>query len=140
MMKQAAALLLVALLAACGRDETETIPGAADPATEFPTTRDDVPANDPANLAFIREGRTLHFGGREWRLVGEPVFNPILRYVGTAEGIDLYATPEGRAPSESLFFHLGNDRWQSLQPVPGPTDPSEDTMVAVPDTQRVPPR
>jgi hypothetical protein len=129
------------VLAACGPDaRIEQSPDATLPGAEVPTTRDDVPANDPDTIAFIQQGRTLHFGGRDWLMVGEPIFNPILRYIGTAEGLDLYATPEQRAMASTLFFHLGNDRWQPLQPVPGPMDLTQDTMPGAADTQRVPPR
>lgn len=136
-MKKHLAVLLLLAVAACGPQEEE----ATVPAAEVPTTRDDIAANDPDTIPFIREGRTLEFGGRDWIMVGEPIFNPILRYVGTAEGLELFATPEQRrAMSETLFFHLGNDRWQPLQPAAGPIDLREDTMPMVPDTQRVPPR
>ncbi|CAN5664502.1 hypothetical protein BH23GEM9_BH23GEM9_31290 [soil metagenome] len=145
MMRRFATLILVpAVMVACGDragpEPPATDPATAEPTAEYGTTLDDVPANDPATIAFIQEGRTLHFGGREWIMVGEPIYNPILRHVGTAEGVELYASPTDRIMPATLFFHLGNDRWQTLQVAGGVSDVADDTLAVPPDTLRAPPR
>ena len=114
--------LILLLLAGCGTDsdEPDTMPATEDLGAAGtqppPTTMGDVPANDPDTIGWIQRGGTLDFGGRTWMLVAEPIVNPILRYVGDADGLALYASPD-RDPALQLFFHLGNDRWQMLEPV-----------------------
>jgi hypothetical protein len=119
MMRQATlpALVLFVLAGCDTRDDTEVGTLPAMEATQPPaTTIGDVPANDPDTIGWIQRGELLEWGGREWMLVAEPVTNPILRHVGEADGLALYAMPD-RDPALQLFFHLGNDRWQMLEPV-----------------------
>jgi hypothetical protein len=131
--------LVPAVLAGCRPGTDEAPAGQAEPALEYGTTADrDIPAHDPDTIPFIQEGRTLHFGGRDWMVVGGTVQDPILRHVGEAEGLPLYATPAERLAT-TLFFHRGGGHWQPLQPVPTPLDIRDDTMAVQPDTERVPP-
>jgi hypothetical protein len=76
---------------------------------------------DPAELAWLRDGRPVKFGGRNWRPVGRPVYEPrrSMRPVGEFEGMTLYATRLDRQPYAHLFFPLGKDRWQVLEPSAG---------------------
>lgn len=91
----------------------------------------------PDELAWFREGRPVEFGGREWRPVGHPIEQERGSFVrvGEFEGMGLYAAVGDEPPYEHLFFPLGGDVWQTLDPasgagddegsgVPGPSDQS----------------
>ncbi|HLU25128.1 MAG TPA: hypothetical protein VKZ58_05435 [Longimicrobiales bacterium] len=91
----------------------------------------------PDELAWFREGRPVVFGGREWRPVGQPFEQERAAFVrvGEFEGMALFAAAGDEPPYEHLFFPLGGDVWQTLEPaaeagdagvrnVPGPSGQS----------------
>jgi hypothetical protein len=120
-MMRVVALFTATLIAgACNGRDPEPAPAPGQPATEMPAATDDPQPVSPDTVSFIQQGRTLEFGGREWILTGEPVLRPIVRHVGTAEGIELYATAAEQGPSQTLFFYLGNGYWQALGPTGSP--------------------
>ncbi len=107
------------VLAACeaeppARDE------AARPAAETTPAqpRPEVEGYHPDSLAWFREGRTVIFETRNWRPVGQPLPAPAdaFQRVGEFEGMALYAAAEDSPPYDTLFFPLGNDLWQPLEP------------------------
>ncbi len=73
---------------------------------------------DPDSLAWFREGRPVVFETREWRPIGRPLPAPAdaFRRVGAFEGMSLYAAEDDAPPYDTLFFPLGNDLWQPLEP------------------------
>jgi hypothetical protein len=136
-MMRVVALFAATLIAgACNGREPEPAPGQpapGQPATEMPAATDDPQAVDTDTVSFIQQGRTLEFGGREWILTGEPVLRPIVRHVGTAEGIELYATAAEQGPSQTLFFYLGNGYWQALGPTGSPIHMEGEAGAVQPD-------
>jgi hypothetical protein len=131
-MKRVVALFAATLIAgACNGRDPEPAPGQ--PATETPAATDDPQPVDPDTVSFIQQGRTLEFGGREWIMTGEPVLRPIVRHVGTAEGIELYATAAEQGPSQTLFFYLGNGYWQALGPTGSPIHMEGEAGTVQPD-------
>lgn len=132
MTRSAAALVAILFAAGCNTEETPTPdPGAAaTPASELGTATGDPQPVDPDTVSFIREGRTLHFGGREWIMTGEPVLRPIVRPVGAADGIALYSTAADQFTTETLFFYLGGGYWQALGPTGSEIHQDPDTMPA----------
>ncbi|MBI4408583.1 MAG: hypothetical protein HY561_02665 [Gemmatimonadetes bacterium] len=110
------ALPLLLILAACQRDER----AAGVPAEEraAPAPPPEVVGYHPDSLAWLREGRPVMFGGKEWRPVGEPLHEESDRFqrVGDFEGMALYAPADELAPYAHLFIPFGNDVWQALEP------------------------
>jgi hypothetical protein len=74
---------------------------------------------DPDTLGWFQEGRPVEFEEREWRPVGEAVFERrgSLERVGEFEGMALYAPADERPPYAHLFFPYGSEIWQPLEPI-----------------------
>ncbi|HEX7119226.1 MAG TPA: hypothetical protein VF212_10585 [Longimicrobiales bacterium] len=113
-----APLLLAGALGAC---EPETPEGTATPpaAEEAPLPdRPEVEGYDPESLAWFRDGRPVVFQTQSWRPIGQPLPAPpeAFERVGEFEGMALYAAAEDSPPYDTLFFPLGNDLWQPLEP------------------------
>lgn len=82
----------------------------------------DAPEVEPVQMDTLRwfsEGRTVEFQGRTWIVVGAPMFDPMVEYVGEFEGTPLYAEIGATTPS-ALYIPVGGDRWQRLEPAPPP--------------------
>lgn len=114
---------LIVLLAACVVAACEPQPPATDTtrpaAEEMPgEPAPEVRGYPPDSLPWLREGRPVVFETREWRPVGQPLAATAdaFRRVGEFEGMLLYAAAEDSPPYETLFFPLGNELWQPLEP------------------------
>lgn len=117
-MQRRAWILLAAWLVAGCREEAPETGGARPAAEEAPAAAPETEGYDPDSLAWFREGRPVEFQTRAWRPVGQPLAAPAeaFRRVGAFEGMGLYAAAEDSPPYDTLFFPLGNDLWQPLEP------------------------
>ncbi len=120
-MRKVLALTVLVLLSGCGNPEAETDEQMT--AEAEGRTMETPAAYDPDTLAWVQEGRTVEFGDREWLPAGVPINAPTMVPVGEFEGMELYAPADETAPYDRLFFHVGGDDWQMLEP----TEPVPDT-------------
>jgi hypothetical protein len=109
-MKRILAGLVVVGLAGC-------VPGPA-PEDEVATVaaREGYPLE---TLDWVQQGRHVEFDGRTWEPIGRPVHEPMtnLRRVGEFEGMSLFSPARESSPYKHLFFPIGNELWQALEPV-----------------------
>lgn len=118
------AVLAMLLLAGCGGEESGQVgSGPAQPGSEV------VPTYDPDTLAWVQQGRTVHFDGREWLPYDAPVRERSVMPVGEFEGMRLYAPANESKPYQHLLFPIGNQEWQLLRPV-GPVPRGDSTGTA----------
>lgn len=128
----ATALMCSTLVTACeGTSETHR-----QEAAEEQTSADLSIAYDPDTLAWLREGRPVKFQDVDWIPVGSPIYDPTVIPVGEFEGMKLYAPQNETEPYRHLLFPVGDDRWQTLEPMqPGAVDTTgTDTAGAARDT------
>ncbi len=71
---------------------------------------------DPDTLAWVREGRPVHFQDRDYIPAGAPIYQPSVRPVGTFENMQLFAAADATEPYPRLFFPVGHERYQTLVP------------------------
>lgn len=108
--------LIVCALAGCEGEEAEQ--AEAERAAEELAGEPESEGYDPGSLPWLREGRPVLFETLEWRPVGQPIAasSESFRRVGEFEGMALYAAKDDDPPHEILFFPLGNNLWQPLEP------------------------
>lgn len=124
-MKRAAILLLVGLVAACGDTDAD---GAREAVLDTTLTVEPV---DLDTVDWFIEGRVVEFNDRTWIPAGEPVIDPVVERVGEFEGTPLYAEVNVSPPYNELFVPLEDDYWQLLEE--GATSPTAEPMDTVPE-------
>lgn len=126
-------VLATLLLAACGDTDVPERGGEPAPGEERSTheLEREVQPVELDTLPWFNEGRTVAFNGRDWIVVGEPIYDPIVEYVGEFDGTPLYAEVNVAPPYTQLFIPLDMDYWQLLEPATtSPQPATEDTGIA----------
>lgn len=127
-MRRRSMIGLVALGAALGAGCADTDVENTEEAREALGNGEGVELNvqpvDLENQRWFQEGRTVEFGGRDWLLTGEPMYDIPVAPVGEFEGMTLFAETGVTGPHSELFIPLEDDYWQRLTPT-GPAGPDE---------------
>lgn len=130
-MRRSALLVLAALAMGACQDTDVTNRGeAVEPGQEIEDmgAEKDVAAVDLDTLSWFTESGTVEFQNRTWIMVGEPVFDPAVEYVGEYQGTPLYAEVGVAPPYDGLYIPLEGDLWQRLESSSAATpDTTEDT-------------